>query len=580
VYVDKLIVVRPPLLLVHGLEGFPQDWGSAWRDSRFSIEVADWHKYHADSLESNRNRVRPSVQNALRTLRHSAGEFAATQVDAVGHSAGGIITRIYMLDSMDTGTGTLPTDYLRDDNFRKGDFHKLITIDTPHYGSQVSDLVINGDNTLTWCGQVAACFTDGPTTNDPDTDKRCTKCGLVRDLRTDSPVLRRLNSAAPPIPVPVHAVYGTGGRDDITLNTWDYLKYHGRTYYGTKACGMAISDLFHGENDLVVSAFSQRGGLSPGTTATPISGDVSWHIFTIQDPTTPTAAIVFDLLNAKAADARFAPRFLNGSALPAPLCTPDPRYERSFSGLLITAPLPGSVFAPGQPFNFVVSSGINTLDLVYVTLPSGAVIMDDTVPYVIALTAPTDVVGPVTYSMNAVIGGASVCPAEVTVFVSAPSAPLRRLQTDAPSNAEVALYSCAPTFQLYLSGEYEDGILRRLGLPNPALVLSTDDPSVATVDGTGTVKARSVGRTTLRASVGGITMSVAVVVESVRGDADSNGSVGLSDLPAIVGCLSGPAPTHPASLSCRDTFDWDNDAMIDLRDFAELQNGFTGPPPP
>ena len=50
----------------------------------------------------------------------------------MGHSLGGLIPRIYASDNYQK-----PHAYLRHENFRQGDINRLITIATPHHGSDL-----------------------------------------------------------------------------------------------------------------------------------------------------------------------------------------------------------------------------------------------------------------------------------------------------------------------------------------------------------------------------------------------------------------------------------------------------------
>jgi len=58
-------------------------------------------------------------------------DVAVTQVDVVGHSAGGQLARLWAQSG----------GYRRIENLQAGDFRKLITVGTPHTGSPVAPLV-------------------------------------------------------------------------------------------------------------------------------------------------------------------------------------------------------------------------------------------------------------------------------------------------------------------------------------------------------------------------------------------------------------------------------------------------------
>ena len=76
-------------------------------------------------------RVMGWTQQALNTLRNRQGRIAATQVDVVTHSMGGILARKH-------ATGLT---YQRYDNYQQGDFNKLVTFNTPHAGSPWANVV-------------------------------------------------------------------------------------------------------------------------------------------------------------------------------------------------------------------------------------------------------------------------------------------------------------------------------------------------------------------------------------------------------------------------------------------------------
>ena len=67
---------------------------------------------------------------ALDKLRRQG--IAATQVDVVAHSMGGLVTRARVAQE----------SYRSWDNYHKGEFHKIITVGTPHLGSPAADWMI------------------------------------------------------------------------------------------------------------------------------------------------------------------------------------------------------------------------------------------------------------------------------------------------------------------------------------------------------------------------------------------------------------------------------------------------------
>lgn len=158
----EIEIVRPPLMLVHGLNGDAGTWDKFrlyeevlketyhtpdlitaktirhpyMLDKRFLVAVApnmeprSHFKLNADHLldKSTNDKSMLSVICQMRRLG-----YACNQVDYICHSMGGCILR-YAEET---------PNFYRNDNYQKGFVHKFITLHTPHNGSSFADLLCN-----------------------------------------------------------------------------------------------------------------------------------------------------------------------------------------------------------------------------------------------------------------------------------------------------------------------------------------------------------------------------------------------------------------------------------------------------
>jgi pimeloyl-ACP methyl ester carboxylesterase len=156
-----LTILRPPVVLVHGLWGTSANWDTFTpfiSDSRFSVTRAFYDYpisgvvsasspgYSSDVLSKassnalgfafNAPIVLTEIQEAVVAFRQ-ANNAAAAQVDVIAHSMGGTITRT--LENLAAFTGP--------ESFGVGNVHKLITIGTPHLGTPLSTQLIQVNNT-------------------------------------------------------------------------------------------------------------------------------------------------------------------------------------------------------------------------------------------------------------------------------------------------------------------------------------------------------------------------------------------------------------------------------------------------
>jgi len=154
-----IMILRPPVVLVHGLWDSSQAWSGfapLVGDSRFFLRTVDYNGLVSGITASSPAftslrlaRARQSslgfaynAPNVLGQIRQFISEFkttnqaAAIQADVVAHSMGGDISR---------SLRRLP-DYASSDTFSQGPLHKLITIGTPHLGTPLATKLVQATN--------------------------------------------------------------------------------------------------------------------------------------------------------------------------------------------------------------------------------------------------------------------------------------------------------------------------------------------------------------------------------------------------------------------------------------------------
>jgi hypothetical protein len=151
-------IVRPPLVMVHGLASDSACWKNFHYNTNVLFNESPLFKHkkamtmHGEAeFDVNANLLLAGDYNSLgepfnmkSTLQGNLDEirkkgYAANQVDYVCHSMGGLMLR----RTMDINTGKFfanNTSY-KYNNYGKGFVHKLITINTPHNSSPVADAV-------------------------------------------------------------------------------------------------------------------------------------------------------------------------------------------------------------------------------------------------------------------------------------------------------------------------------------------------------------------------------------------------------------------------------------------------------
>ena len=326
---------RPPVMLLHGLWSNKCAWKWSLRDDpRFTVYREDYRETNADAFLVNVSRARTGVAAAVQMLRDHY--IAATQADVFGHSMGGLLTRLFIAD--------VNGDYYRDDNFNQGDVHRIVTVDTPHRGSPLANLLVDANNDPTPLGDVF---------NWAD---KCVNCGAVRDLRPDSNAITSLLAADEP----AHAIFGRGGSDLISAALEKRLPLPAKVIYKIlKFFGLGLDDIFPElQNDLIVGRVSQIGGLNDSTDQVSEFGMLDGLHPTVNSrPAVGARAI--DLLNTRTDDANtFAGGFPAFTYRTSPNTTPSwPVFRTARAGgVEIIDPPTGTHVVPGDQIEIVAVS--------------------------------------------------------------------------------------------------------------------------------------------------------------------------------------------------------------------------------
>ena len=193
----KTTIVRPPVILVHGIWSGAGTWdwtgGFTKENAHRTTFAGDYAATNGARFSTNSPLIQGFVSNGLKATRDKG--FAVTQADVMGHSMGGILTRLYVDGSQ----------FKRPDNFGKGDVRRLISIDTPHSGSTFPSLVaglhqVKPAQTVAAVRSITGFAPQG---------------GALCDLAENSPALAGLNSATT---IKAQAITGTGGPAGTNAN--------------------------------------------------------------------------------------------------------------------------------------------------------------------------------------------------------------------------------------------------------------------------------------------------------------------------------------------------------------------------
>ncbi|MGE5354879.1 MAG: immunoglobulin domain-containing protein [Deltaproteobacteria bacterium] len=243
-----LHIYRAPTLIVQGLwsdgtENFHSEIIKSKTQTSDLIYQADYSENSPESFSENSLVVPEGIMGLLIKARNK--KFSAGKVDVIGTGTGGTLSRYYLQD-------------LGDIKYRN-DINKLITINSPHNGTQAANLLLNSNAAATQNLLNILGYNTGG--------------GAIADLRAGSIANSSLNSTIlKHHSVPLYTM--NSSKDYSILNSqsseWDRLIFY-YTYWNNPSFynNFGINDpeslanyvFFNEKGDLFIPASSQKGGI-------------------------------------------------------------------------------------------------------------------------------------------------------------------------------------------------------------------------------------------------------------------------------------------------------------------------------
>lgn len=215
---------KPPVVLVHGVWSDNTAWNGLaerLRNSGFDVckeclpdygtkqPAGSFDPFATD--ENDRYVIKTLItatEQALMSLRWQ--NVAVTQVDVVGHSMGGLVAPARVASTFD--------DYYKPGNYWRGNFHKIITVGSPHKGTKLADWLIQHRNDL--LNSIGKYFTKSSGTIEGLFESRGRPFDrAIPDFQTSSQVIRNLGETR----VSSHAIIGVAPRSPSISDSEDNL---------------------------------------------------------------------------------------------------------------------------------------------------------------------------------------------------------------------------------------------------------------------------------------------------------------------------------------------------------------------
>lgn len=284
---QKLEVYPAPLLLIHGINSDPSTfdklrekfiYNHIYRGAKYTTEdprtIFIWDLNYSNATDqhiSKNAKLVPKTIERMRNFYKGYKQIPLGKIDIISHSMGGLITRFYVQEG----------------SFNH-DINRFITINTPHYGTQLANIPYNCQmpklmNYL----RLQIC-------SESKIYLGCEENNASLDLKVDSDVIKLLNRN-------FNEGNGTLCHAIVSHKIWPFNTF-GVSF---------INEIYNGEqNDFVVPLSSQLGGLS-GEHKTNFPN--LWHSESLNHPTIINRA--YELLNDPQLNTSFSKQWFKPGTL-------------------------------------------------------------------------------------------------------------------------------------------------------------------------------------------------------------------------------------------------------------------------